>query len=233
MVIRERDDYAEQSTGERPFTLSMDGKALSTSHSSLRDLIRFAYHAKSYDQIVGAPDWIKTELYDVTAAWGDSTFAAVNALPDEQSSDAARRMVGVLLADRFQLRTTIQTRHLPVYALVVVKGSPKLEPDMRDSIQPSLIFSTPTRVTATAQDMQTLADFLSILDELGGRAIVDETGLKGKYDFVIDGVSPARSRNPGTTSIFAAIRDQLGLALELREATDVEVVVIDHAQRPL
>lgn len=218
--------------GGRPFSLAITDKGLSAVHTSLKDLIRFAYHAKSYDQIIGGPDWITKEFYDVTATWSDSALALMNTLPGDQVEPAVRRTVASLLASRFHLEAGIQTRNLPVYALVVADGGPKLEAAAPSSGPASLVFTSPTQVSAKAQSTHTLADFLSIFDELGGRLIVDATGLTGNYDFVINGVSPARSQHPETTSIFTAIRDQLGLALEPRKATGVEVLVVRHAERP-
>jgi uncharacterized protein (TIGR03435 family) len=49
---------------------------------------------------------------------------------------------------------------------------------------------------------------------------------------VLNDVSPGPLRNPHAPSLFDAIRDQLGLKLELREARDIEALVIDHAQEP-
>jgi uncharacterized protein (TIGR03435 family) len=97
---------------------------------------------------------------------------------------------------------------------------------------PSLVFTTPTEVTATAMNMHAVADFLSIFDELGGHLAVDETGLKGDHDFVINGVSPTNPKKPTETPIITALRDQLGLKLELGKATGVEVLVVDHAEPP-
>jgi len=231
--------------GGRPFTLSMTATGLSTIHSSMKDLIRFAYHAKSYDQIVGGPRWIDTEFYDVKADWpdSDSANAAINKLPADQQADVPRMLMQSLLTDRFRLRASFQTRDLAVYALLVAEGGPKLkevEPatpaldtaPAPGAHVPSLVFTTPTEVTAVAMNMHAVADFLSIFDELGGHLAVDETGLKGDYDFVIKGVSPTNAKKPTQTPIFRALRDQLGLKLELGKATGVEVLVVDHAEPP-
>jgi uncharacterized protein (TIGR03435 family) len=225
---------AAKDNGGRPFSLATTATDLLSTHTSLKDLIRFAYHAKSYDQIIGGPQWSTTESYDVDAKWGDSTFKVVNAMSDEQSDAAVRRMVQRLLADRFQLKAHIETRNVPVYALVIASGGPKLKAAAAkgELANPSLVFTSPTQVRATAQTTRALTDFLSIFAELGGRVIVDQTGLTGNYDFVINGISPKPSKDPAVTPLNTALREQLGLALEQRQATGVEVVVIDHAERP-
>ena len=58
-----------------------------------------------------------------------------------------------------------------------------------------------------------------------GRPVVDETGIKGIYDFTVE-YSPEEG-----PSIFTALQDQLGLRLETRRGP-VETLVIDHAERP-
>lgn len=70
----------------------------------------------------------------------------------------------------------------------------------------------------------------------GRRAIIDKTGLTGIYDFHMQGDfrpppnSTAEPAEPGE-SIFTALEQQLGLKLESGKAP-VEVLVIDHAEKP-
>jgi uncharacterized protein (TIGR03435 family) len=67
-----------------------------------------------------------------------------------------------------------------------------------------------------------------------GRNIIDATGLTGTFDvhlkWAIDPLSS--STGPDTSSsIFAALQEQLGLKLESAKAP-VEVLVIDHIEKP-
>src|SRR5579863_787509 len=230
--------------GGQPFRMAVSQDGLTATHISLKDLIRFAYHAKSYDQISSGPEWIKTAFYDVNAAWPDDANSneVITRLSPEQQQDLPRLLMQNALSDRFQLKISIQSRDLPVYALLVASGGPKLKevqpppgapgaPPAAGAPVPSLTTS-PAGVTATTQTMHTLADFISISDELGGHVVLDETGLKGYYDFVIRGVSMQHSQHPSSLSVFPALENQLGLRLELRSATGVQVLIVDHAERP-
>lgn len=93
-------------------------------------------------------------------------------------------------------------------------------------------------MTATAFRMSWLADWLLYQGEVS-RVVVDRTGLKGNYDFVLDGISVASSALPGATrtpgdftvSIFTALQQQLGLKLVPVKAP-VEVLVIDQVEQP-
>ncbi len=66
---------------------------------------------------------------------------------------------------------------------------------------------------------------------------MDETGLTGHYDWVLNGIAigPATTGTPEdpTISIFQALPNQLGLA-ETAEPSKapLEVLVIDHVEEP-
>jgi len=78
-----------------------------------------------------------------------------------------------------------------------------------------------------------LTNFLSV--EVG-RAVVDKTGLTGNYDFRLEFVSsraPLSPNGPSGPTIFQAVKEQLGMKLELEpEKGPVHLFVIDHVERP-
>jgi len=83
---------------------------------------------------------------------------------------------------------------------------------------------------------------ITILTEMNGRPVLNQTGLMGHYDFTLQwtpdesfrraeaGKEPAAQSDP-SPSLFTALQEQLGLKLEpAKEA--VQVLVIDHIERP-
>ena len=164
-----------------------------------------------------------------------------------------------LLADRFKLRVSITTSELPVYALVIAKNGPKLhEADPGDAyingtkgpegVGPQGHMSIGSN-HFTYQDVSTavVAERLSLHF---GRTVLDQTGLKGKYDFSLHwaydqnqgakfngqeggnpGIDKAPSAEASGPSIFTALQEQLGLELKSIKAP-VETIVIDHIERP-
>jgi uncharacterized protein (TIGR03435 family) len=234
------------------FRLILNPANFTATHASLKDLIKFAYHFKSDDQIEGAPDWFATEYYDIQAKASDAEVEAWKKMAFDQKMDQPRLMLQALLVDRFGLKAGMQMRDRPVYALVVAKGGPKIKqvdvsplpqpgtPPPPGAHLPQLRPTAHNQFTASAWPMNMMADWLSYFSELGNRIVIDDTGLKGNYDWVLNGVSqqPPQPQAPDAatpddppTSIFTALQEQLGLKLEPRKAP-VQVLVIEHVERP-
>jgi bla regulator protein blaR1 len=221
---------------------------------SLKDLIEYGYDMRSDEQLVGGPSWMNTEFFEVRAKATEADIKAINKLYWQKQIDQTRLMVQSLLADRFQMKASIQNQEREVYALEVAKGGPKfkeveLSPFPPPGTAPApgahlpkLGWTGPSTVSATAWPMNEMPFFLSSnFPEIGNHLVIDQTGLKGNYDFVLNGVSrPLRQpadptaappEGAATTSIFTALQEQLGLKLELRKA-QVEVLVIENVERP-
>ena len=98
----------------------------------------------------------------------------------------------------------------------------------------------PGQVIAGGVSIGRLTQFLS---NFAGRMVVDKTGLDGNFDidltFTPDrmprGAPPPGvqmpSIDPNGPSLFTALQEQLGLKLD-SERGPVEVLVIDHVERP-
>jgi uncharacterized protein (TIGR03435 family) len=221
-------------------------------HGTLRDLIKFAYGIKSDDQMVGVPGWMTSEYFDIQAKASEADIARFDKLGFEEKLVMPKLMLQSLFQERFQLKAHVETRDLPVYALVLAGGGPKMTavemspfpppgtPAPPGAHLPSIRQSAPNQYTASAWSMDQTAEWLGFFDEISSRPVANETGLKGVYNFVLNGVSqrfPAsvnlngQSAQDPAISIFAALPDQLGLKLEPRKAP-VEVLVIDHVEQP-
>jgi bla regulator protein blaR1 len=180
----------------------------------LKSLVCFAYQLRDH-QVAGGPGWIDSEPFDISAK------AEVPA-----SYDEIRIMLQTLLADRFQLKFHRETKEQPVYALVLAKNGPKLQEVKNEGR--GVGSGARGRINGNGADMATLATVLA--DKLG-RSVIDRTGLKGVYDFLLTWTpDEVRADDPGP-SLFTAIQEQLGLKLESTKGP-VEVLVIDHAEKP-
>lgn len=204
----------------------------------LRLYISSAYRIKG-DQVVGAPGWVDTDRFDIEAQ-----------AQKPSSLDEFHLMTRTLLAERFHLRFHFETKEMPLYALTVDTGSPatggaKLTlHDAANSgdpwIEQGMDMPLHARWTATSSSMELFAFRLaSVMD----RPVIDQTGLKGDYDFklaytmdlppnlpqnaMVNG-QPIDTSGP---SIFQAVRQQLGLRLDPRKGP-VQVMVVDHVEKP-
>jgi len=178
----------------------------------LSTFIMPAYDVWSF-QIIGGPSWIETDGWDITA----QAEGIQGRLTREQLSPRLRAM----LEDRFQLKTHRETKQLPGYSLAADDHGPKLQPN--------------TDGNAKKVNMQWFAAFL--IQKLGV-TVVDETGLKGEYDFILHWspestqlASPDDPFGSKYPSIFTAVREQLGLRL-IKRTVPTELLVIDSVQRP-
>src|SRR5688572_1629366 len=87
----------------------------------LKVLITNAYQL-SFFQVVGGPDWVSTDRFDISAK-----------APDGAPPEQTRAMVRTLLRDRFKLAVHMETRDTPIYSLVTARTDGRLGPNLKRS----------------------------------------------------------------------------------------------------
>ncbi len=208
----------------------------------LRVYIQSAYGipGNSVGWVIG-PGWINTTRYVIQGKPTDSMQKAMQTMPAKEKRKQVHLMMQGLLADRFHLKAHFETREMPVYELVVAKNGPKLKEDP-DSSHASVGFS-PSLIKGKAISIQHLIEALESVTDIGGRVVVDKTGLSGTYDLLLkwtplqavapsDGLSgTAPASDAEAASLFTAIEEQLGLRLVPTKRPG-QVLVIDHIERP-
>ena len=191
---------------------------------TVEDILLIGYGVQK-SQIVGEPDWVKTEKWDV------------DGIPDAVGTPSLKQLQGLMqkiLLERFGLKLHHEQRELPVFALTVAKGGPRLTPDTSD---PNGLMDQQNS-NANGRDVESLTnasmpELAMILQFRVDRPVVDQTGLKGRYDLKLqwttdEAQTPQPDAPPG---LFTAIQEQIGLKLEPVKAPD-DVLVIDHIERP-
>jgi uncharacterized protein (TIGR03435 family) len=196
--------------------------------------------------IEGGPNWISSERYTINAEAEGAPTRAMMAGPMLQS----------LLEERLKLKVHRATREVPVYALNVAKGGPKLNPfkegscisvDLTSFSQAPLapgekrcrslgaISGPMWTVDAEGITIEGFLDFLVF--PTVDRPIIDKTGISGRFNFHLAyanptlGGDPAAPSDPVGPSIFTAVQEQLGLKLEPTKGPG-EFLIIDHVERP-
>jgi uncharacterized protein (TIGR03435 family) len=194
-------------------------------------LIGWAYGVRE-NRIVDAPEWMKTDRFDVT---GTIPEAAVSAKTPPQP------MMQSLLENRFGLKVHADKRALPVYVLSRANldghlgpGLQPTDPSLDCKREPGKPLRCGTRVTPNEIE-GTGADWtiLNLPGLLGlDRPALDRTALQGRFDIVLRWASEQDSQPGGNgVSVFTAVREQLGLRLDATVAP-IDVLVVDALTKP-
>jgi uncharacterized protein (TIGR03435 family) len=226
----------------KPSTAAMPGKGsfvngrIEMPGATLIDLLRFAYGVQE-NMIAGAPKWADKDRFDIVAK-----------APPNVPLPTVAVMVQGLLAERFQLKMHREEKLMPAYVLAVGTRPAKYRQGAggRQTCNWSARESGMARRTCTDITMAELARQLPGWGGVGiDLPVVDQTGLKGGYDFELD-VGMRRGPNEGRPggdgvaggaiipdsgpTIFNAL-EQIGLKLESRKMP-LQVIVIEGAERP-
>ena len=211
------------------------GGLVSFGNVTFRAVIQRAYGVRD-SQIVGGPDWLATDQYDVIVRTDKPGTP-------EQLWPALK----TVLADRLKLVVRTEARESPVLALALARPDRQLGPQLRPS---SMVCGTPQApapaearpicggrsgaggITAGGVTMDELAKVLSIL--VVERPIIDRTGLTGGFDLDVKWPSdrfPALIDPARTSFVTLLLEQQLGLTLRPTRAP-VDFLVIERIERP-
>jgi uncharacterized protein (TIGR03435 family) len=194
----------------------LEGDRYVVYQATMTGLIANAYSLDSAN-VQGGPSWLDFNRFDIVAKTASTTTSADQKL-----------MLKALLSQRFHLVVHEGTAPMPAYVLKLGKDKPKMKPsdgagesncDFKQQAPgqpPQIAF------TCHNQTMEQLAQLLR--NTHGGgyldKTVVDETGLKGSFDFDL-AWTPSGGRDragAASISIFDALDTQLGLKLPLETA---------------
>ncbi len=173
----------------------------------------------------GGPAWFSSDRYDIVAKG-----------PANATDAQMRFMTQTLLADRFQLKLHRESKELSALVITLGKNGLKMTSPKEGEIHTIRI------APQAGQDSKvvsfhvvgsrfTMAQLIDTFARQFDRVMVDQTGLDGEFDFVMD-LTPDES-NPSPVDpvhLLSAMQDQLGLSLKSQKA-QVDVYVIDSAEK--
>lgn len=202
-------------------------------------LLTLGYGVKDF-QLSGTPAWVNLERFDISANIDETQFEQLEKLSRDDQLHPVQLLVQSLLADRFKLKVTRETKELPIMALAAGKNASKLAQFAvrQPSSKPTDLISTGFGsnglriVKGVETSMHNLAGTLGAMLQ---QQIVDQTGISGYYTFALtwtDAVQadPNAASDSGP-SLQTALEDQLGLKLESTKGP-VDTIVIDHIEEP-
>src|SRR5262245_6304144 len=161
--------YEVKSHGPREL-IQVSPDTLTMRNVSVRSCIRWAYHVMDYQ--VSGPDSIVRDRYEIVAK-----------APAAVTEDQLRTMMQTLLVDRFKLALHRQVKEVSGYVLVVGKGGPKFQESKAEG--ESRIEPDPKRMMVTVERTP-VSQLVDMLSNIFRAPVIDETGLKGKYDISIN-----------------------------------------------
>lgn len=194
----------------------------------------------SPDDVIGLPDWMNHSIWDVDVKVADADVAAW------QQPDVRQAMLQAALADRLKLTAHRETRMLPAYELHIAKGGVRFKPAAASDAAAIVARHPGASPYGAAGDFMapganpneslilnaSIETLCKALRHMAGRQVVDKTGLTGRYDMLVQFEPPDGFSSPHDPldSVLYEVQ-QLGLRLDPAKAP-VEVLVIDHADRP-
>jgi uncharacterized protein (TIGR03435 family) len=223
-TITSSDTYA-------PSFFRNSGRHCTAHNISVGLLISYAY-GLPMKQIVDGPESLLAMHFDV------------DGVPDIEGHPNLRQtrlMYRRLLVSRFNLAFHYEFRELPAYTIQVAKGGPKLTVTTQKPGDSATLSVVPY-FALTARNAS-IADFAKDMKNFMDKPVVDQTGLKDRYDFELRWTpydyqtygpnDPAPSHSDPNTppGIFTAIQEQLGLKLVPAKAR-VRFMVIDDIETP-
>jgi uncharacterized protein (TIGR03435 family) len=196
--------------------------SLTMRNVTLKNAIRWAYHITEYQ--VSGPEWLDSARYNINAkSAGPAT------------EDQLQLMMQTLLADRFKLAAHQQTKEFQVFVLAPGKNGTKLQESKSEG--ESVILPQPNSMTVTIQ-RAAISQMIEMMTPLLGAPVIDETGLRGRYDITANLAKYASEMQPGAggappdplSLISSALEGELGLKLEKRKMP-LEQLVVDHIEK--
>jgi uncharacterized protein (TIGR03435 family) len=202
-----------------------DGKVF-VGAASIKMLIYLAFDVQLF-QISGGPAWADKDLYDVEALPPNYPAPQAQNSPSyiANPSDVQRKMLQSLLIDRFGLKFHREIKEGPVFLLTRDSTKLQMQAPKDPDADPRGVLQADGELFGINTSMPYLASRLS--DYLH-RTVLDQTDLKGSYDFHVEVYDLT---NTDITSAAIESLKQIGLKLKAGKGP-VETIVIDSVSHP-
>lgn len=244
------------------------GGLFSVINFPLTTYISFAYKLTASQQRVlfpQLPKWVATDRFDIQArAEGNATKDQMRLMIQSLLADRFKLAIyyetrqlpvfGLVLESAERMGPQLQLHRND--AVCAGASGPTLAPGSAPSTSETVAGGFPaacggvqpmppsqpgrTRMGGRDVTMALIASTLPAMSNNLDRPVLDQTGLKGTFDFTLewtpqnaDASSLGAASDPGDSgpTFLEALREQLGLKLESRSGP-VDVIVVDHIERP-
>jgi uncharacterized protein (TIGR03435 family) len=206
--------------------LNIKGDTFTTTNFLLVGLMQVAYEITAA-QIVGGPDWVRSDRFDIVAK-----------MAADAKRDQMALMLRTLLEERFKLRLRNEKREMAIFELALANNDGRVGPNLHDCSnkndkEPDKPFRAPPGGAVAAGACAPMSNVAGMAAARVQGIVQDKTGLAGNWRYNVffgPDLPDPNSANPDLPSFVTALREQLGLRLE-RTRGSVDVLVIDSAER--
>ena len=225
-----------------------DPDGLTAGSSSLRSLIGEAYGfslgSLSDQQLVGAPGWAKTQLFDIHAKVDSAEVPKLKELTKAETMMVSVQeivtrtpsfrmlMLQRLLEDRFRLKVHYEQRVMSLYEMTVAKGGVRMKAAHTADPEHGSMSMSNGKLEGDNVPMAFIPVMFALETE---RPVEDKTSVGGNFDFQLHwtqmGAAETNPADESAPSLFTAVQEQLGLKLQPGKGP-VWVIVVDHAEMP-
>ena len=221
---------------EMGFTAILPGGQYIDSRAGLHSMIVFAYGVPNWRQLVGLPKWAEDRSYSIAAKPADG----FPALPPAENREQVRAMMRAMLADRFHLQLHTEDRQETIFHLGIAKGGVRIKeveppvPPAKEMPVQLVLSNSGGRTIGEKSTIQGIANALAVWLK---SPVIDQTGLKGYYDWDERWTAPDGQSSDGELDargiglLIAMLPDQLGLRLT-KAAGPVRYWLVDRVEPP-
>jgi uncharacterized protein (TIGR03435 family) len=246
VTAREAAAFPACPTGTR---LQVDPGRFIARNTTLYTMVTWAYGIRyscfildAADLLSGGPEWILSDRYDVQATIPSASPTSTALQLQDGNAPELQAMLKSLLVERFKLSVHKAMKETRVYMLTSDASARKLATSNEEKPKVARMTLEPNEnkeiVVHLIGNKASISDLAHLIEPVTHTPVLDRTGFTGEFSFDIKFAPTDPFTGPlgnaigaSSPTIFAVLKDQLGLKLEATKAI-VDTWVIDHAEKP-
>ena len=163
-------------SGAGSSSLNFNGETFTTTNFPLVGLIQWA-HEITAPQLVGGPDWVRSDRFDIVAK-----------MAADAKRDQIALMLRTLLEDRFTLRVRNEKREMAIFELALANTDGRVGPNLHDCSnindkQPNRTFRAPPGGNVAAGACGPMSSVAGLAAGHVQGIVHDKTGLSGNWRY--------------------------------------------------
>jgi uncharacterized protein (TIGR03435 family) len=154
---------------------------------NIKMLVEYAFELQDY-QIAGGPDWTTSQWFEINAVPPETSSSHNIRVRNAEPTPEQRLMLQSLLADRFGLKSHLETKEGEVYILTRSRKPPQLKPPKDPELDPRAVVMMKQGGIADgeARGTNTTTEYLALrLGRYLQLPVLNQTGIIGTRDYYL------------------------------------------------